>query len=217
MTVALYGHPFSSYTWKGRIALLAGDVEHELRIVDPDHPEHLEVIRSAGPLGKFPVLTDGDTQVFETTTIVEYVARHLAPSAKLLPEDPDAAIAMRMIDRVFDNYVMTPMQHVVGEYLRSPESLDATRVAQAREQLSRSYAWIESWLADYDAGDAITLIECAAAPSLFYADWVEEIGDARPKLKAYRARLLAHPVVARAVGEGRPYRNYFPLGAPDRD
>ena len=39
----------------------------------------------------------------------------------------------------------------------------------------------------------------------------------RPKLKAYRARLLAHPIVARAVEEARPYRPYFPLGAPDRD
>jgi glutathione S-transferase len=61
------------------------------------------------------------------------------------------------------------------------------------------------------------MADCAAAPSLFYADWVEEIGDARPKLKAYRARLLAHPVIVRAVNEGRVYRNYFPLGAPDRD
>ncbi|HET6536336.1 MAG TPA: glutathione S-transferase family protein, partial [Sphingomicrobium sp.] len=42
-------------------------------------------------------------------------------------------------------------------------------------------------------------------------------GGTRPRLKAYRARLLAHPVVARAVDEGRPYRSYFPLGAPDRD
>ena len=41
--------------------------------------------------------------------------------------------------------------------------------------------------------------------------------DERPRLKAYRQRLLAHPIVARAVDEGRPYRHYFPLGAPDRD
>jgi glutathione S-transferase len=52
---------------------------------------------------------------------------------------------------------------------------------------------------------------------LFYADWVEEIGLRRPKLAAYRARLLKQPIVARAVDEGRPYRSYFPLGAPDRD
>jgi glutathione S-transferase len=46
---------------------------------------------------------------------------------------------------------------------------------------------------------------------------VEEIGDERPRLKAFRARLLAHPAVARCVEEVRPYRPYFPLGAPDRD
>jgi glutathione S-transferase len=56
-----------------------------------------------------------------------------------------------------------------------------------------------------------------AAPALFYADWVEEIGPERPKLLGYRARLLQHPVVARVVDEARPYRSYFPLGAPDRD
>jgi len=66
-------------------------------------------------------------------------------------------------------------------------------------------------------GEQFTLADCASAPSLFYADWVEEIDGGHPKLKAYRARLLAHPVVARAVDEARPYRPLFPLGAPDRD
>ena len=64
---------------------------------------------------------------------------------------------------------------------------------------------------------AFTLADCAAAPSLFYADWVERIGPERPRLSAYRARLLAHPPIARAVDEARPYRHFFPLGAPDRD
>ncbi len=36
-------------------------------------------------------------------------------------------------------------------------------------------------------------------------------------LRAYRARLLARPSVAKAVDGGRPYRHYFPLGAPERD
>ena len=65
-------------------------------------------------------------------------------------------------------------------------------------------------------GDAFTLADCAAAPSLFYADWTHEI-PAHKNLKAYRARLLARPSVARAVDERRPYRHYFPLGAPNRD
>lgn len=32
-----------------------------------------------------------------------------------------------------------------------------------------------------------------------------------------RGRLLAHPAVQKSVEGARPYRKYFPLGAPDRD
>ncbi|MDP2149844.1 MAG: glutathione S-transferase family protein, partial [Parvibaculum sp.] len=62
-----------------------------------------------------------------------------------------------------------------------------------------------------------SLADCAAAPSLFYGDWIHRIGDAHPQLRAYRTRLLARPSFARAVEEGRKYRSYFPLGARDRD
>jgi glutathione S-transferase len=86
-------------------------------------------------------------------------------------------------------------------------------------RLCIAYDWLEANLGDgpWAVGEQFTMADCAAAPSLFYADWVQEIGPSRPKLAAYRARLLAHPVVARAVDEGRPYRDFFPLGAPDRD
>ena len=63
----------------------------------------------------------------------------------------------------------------------------------------------------------VTLADAAAAPSLFYADWVHPIGEDRAVLKAYRARLLARPSFARCIDEARPYRGLFPLGAPDRD
>lgn len=52
-------------------------------------------------------------------------------------------------------------------------------------------------------------------PALFYGDWVHPIPDS--PLKAYRTRLLKHPSVARVVDEARPYRHFFPLGAPERD
>ena len=85
--------------------------------------------------------------------------------------------------------------------------------------LDRAYAWLDGILAgrEWAAGDAFSLADCAAAPSLFYADWVHAIGDAYPLLRAYRSRLLAWPAFARAVDEARPFRHYFPLGAPDRD
>jgi glutathione S-transferase len=216
MTLALYGHPFSSYTWKAQIALYAEDIAHEFRIVDGDHPDHAAVVQSAGPAGKFPILADGDTLLFETTTIIEHLALHHAPAGHLIPAEPGMALQARQLDRVFDNYVMANMQNVVDEHLRNRDDPDRARIAEARSRLDRAYAWLESWLPDYSAGDRITLVECAAAPALFYADWVHRI-EGYPRLQAWRAHLLALPAVSRCVEDARPYRPWFPLGAPDRD
>lgn len=214
--LALYGHPFSSYTWKAQIALHALDLDYVLREVGPDSPAHLAfVAEHGGPWGKFPVLVDGDAVLSESTTIIEHLA--LKHPGTLIPDDPVAALAVRNMDRVFDNYVMAAMQVVVDEHIRAPEAPAADRIATARERLRQSYRWLERRLALASPGSAITLVECAAAPALFYADWVEPIGDANPHLRDWRAALLARPEVARCVEAARPYRAYFPPGAPDRD
>lgn len=217
MSLTLYGHPFSSYTWKALIALYGAGIEFEFAIIDADHPENCVVIACAGPLGKFPVLRDGDDLIFEASAIIEHLALNHAFEAALLPDDPEAAIGVRMIDRVFDNYVMNAMQDVVNEYLRDAEDPDKVRIEEARARLERTYAWLETWLEAYPARDSVTLIECAAAPSLFYADWVHPIRETYPRLRQWRAHLLALPPVARCVDEARPYRQYFPLGVPNRD
>ena len=85
--------------------------------------------------------------------------------------------------------------------------------------LETAYAWLDQRMAgrEWAVGDSFSLADCGAAPFLFYADWTHPIGDAYAHVKDYRSRLLARPSVARAVDEARPYRAYFPLGAPDRD
>ena len=85
--------------------------------------------------------------------------------------------------------------------------------------LDKAYGWLDKVLAEREwaAGTAFSLADCAAAPSLFYADWAHPMGDRYPRLRDYRRRLLARPSFARAVDEARPYRPFFPLGAPDRD
>lgn len=215
--LVIYGHPFSSYTWKALIALYAEDLEFEFRIVDADHPENVEFVNLAGPLGKFPVLMDGDNVIFEATSIIEYVSRHFGGLEMLVPKDADAAIGMRMLDRLFDNYVMSPMQDIVAEYQRDRDNPDMTRVAEAQDRLEWSYAWLDGWLEYYPPMDHTSLIECAAAPALFYADWVHPIGEHFARLKIWRSHLLRLPAVARCIEDARPYRDGFPPGAPDRD
>jgi glutathione S-transferase len=161
---------------------------------------------------------DGRT-VLEATAIIEHLAaRHPGPIA-LIPADPDLAVEARMMDRVFDNYVMTPQGKFVWDVLRPEADRDPYGVNEARTMLETIYAWLDERMAarTWAVGETFTLADCAAAPSLFYADWTHEIPAQFTNLKAYRARLLARPSVARAVDGGRPYRHYFPLGAPDRD
>lgn len=220
MALELYGHLFSSYTWKALIALYANGTPFTFRSIDGEHPENAARVQAASPAGKFPLLVDDGVEIFESTAIIEWLTlRHPGP-ALLLPVDPAEAVRTRMLDRVFDNYVMNVMQESVAEVLREGALSPATR-ARVKAQLDRSYRWIDGWLATYaasdPASDAVSLIECAAAPALFYADWVYPVPDACSRLKAWRAHLLALPAVARCVEDARPFRAFFPLGAPDRD
>lgn len=219
MTPQLFAHPFSSYCQKVLIALYENGTDFDYLMLDPDHADILAEWQSLWPVKRFPVLKDGGETVMEATTIIEYLMlRHPGP-VPMLPADPIEALQARMMDRVFDNYIMTPMQKVVFNAIRPEADRDPYGVGQARAMLDDAYAWLDGVLAksEWAAGDTFTLADCAAAPSLFYADWVHPIPDTLPNLRAYRARLLARPSVARTVDEGRPYRAFFPLGAPDRD
>jgi len=214
----LFGHPFSSYTWKAKIALYENATPFVFRMLGPEQPDNGAELARLWPLAKFPVLTDDARTIFEATAIIEHLAVHHPGRVALIPDDRDAAIEARMLDRVFDNYVMDPMQRIVGDRLRPEGRGDAYGVDAARESLDRIYAWLDDRMAQREwAAGAFGLADCAAAPSLFYADWAHPIPDRHTALRAYRARLLARPSVARAVDEARPYRSYFPLGAPDRD
>ncbi len=214
----LYGHPFSSYTWKGLIPLYANGTPFEFRSVDPgEGAENGKFVAAAHPAGKFPVLVDGETVVVEATSIVEYLAVHHPGPAPLIPTDPADAVVARMLDRVFDNYVMHHMNRVVVAHIVGGGSPDQDEIDSAKEALRRVYRWLEDWLTSNALPPHVSLVSCAAAPSLFYADWVEPIPEDHPNLRQLRAELLALPPVARCVDDARPFRHYFPPGAPDRD
>lgn len=213
----LHAHPFSSYSWKVMIALYENGTPFELRLLE-DEASWAELER-LWPIRLMPVLVDGDRTVAEASIIIEYLAMVHSGPVELIPSDPDEALRARFLDRVFDNYVMAPMQRIVGNQLRPEGDRDPHGVAEARTKLDRAYRWIDANMpADgWALGETFTLADCAAAPSLFYADWAHPIPEHCANTRAYRARLLSHPSIVRVVDEARPYRRYFPLGAPDRD
>jgi glutathione S-transferase len=217
MSIEFYAHPFSSYCQKALIALYENDIPFTYRSLET--PGVGEELARLSPMKKFPILVEDGRTIFEATSIIEYLAVHRPGPVALIPRDPDAAVEARMLDRFFDNYVMTPQGKFVFDAMRPEGARDPHGVDEARAMLETSYAWLDQRMSgrEWAAGDDFSLADCAAAPSLFYADWTHPIPEGLTNLKAYRARLLARPSFARAVDEARPFRSYFPLGAPDRD
>lgn len=215
----LYAHPFSSYCQKVLIALYENATPFELRMLAPDDAQVMTELEELWPFRRFPVLVDDGRPVIESSIIIEHLQVHHPGPVRLIPDDPRAALEVRFMDRFFDLYVSTPQQKVVFDALRAPESRDPAGVSDARRMLETSYRWLDRTMAgrEWAAGGAFSLADCAAAPALFYADWTHPIDAAFANVRAYRERLLARPSFARAVDEARPYRPYFPLGAPDRD
>lgn len=219
LTLKLYAHPFSSYCQKVLIALYENDTPFEWRLLAPENPDAMGEFESLWPIRRFPLLVDDGRAVAEASIIIEHLSLHHPGPVRLIPEDPGAALDVRLMDRFFDNYVSTPQQKLVLDSLRTPENRDSKGVDEARAMLETAYRWLDDRMAGrtWAAGDAFSLADCAAAPALFYGDWSHPIDKSFANVHAYRKRLLERPSFARAVNEARPYRPLFPLGAPDRD
>jgi glutathione S-transferase len=215
MSLTLHMHPLASYCWKVLIALYENDTPFAANIVDLGDPEAAAVFKALWPTAKMPLLRDEarDRAVPETSIIIEYLQAAYPGPVRFIPDHPEAALRTRLMDRLFDLYVMTPMQAIVGDRIRPADvAKDSYGVAQARAQLAMAYDLLETELAGrtWAAGDTFSLADCAAAPALFYADKVAPLGEEHSNVSAYLDRLLARPSFARVLQEAEPYFAMFP-------
>lgn len=219
MALTLHSHPLSSYCWKVLIALYEKGLPFEARTVDLGDAGARAAFAALWPTGKIPLLQDGERFVPETSVQIEHLDLHHG-GARMLPGDPAAQLEVRLWDRLFDNYVMSALQHAVGHYLRPEDQRDPLALDTARQQLAMAYGMIEARMpgTTWAVGETFTLADCAAAPSLFYASIFMPFPDGHPRLSAYFERLIARPSVARVIADARPFLKYFPLAdrAPAR-
>jgi glutathione S-transferase len=215
MALKLYYHPLASFCHKVLIALYEGGIPFEPVVVDLGDEKSTADFRAVWPMAKMPVLRDearGRT-VAESTVVIEYLDAFYPGATRLIPADPDRAWQARMWDRFFDHYVQEPMQKVVGDRLRPAGRSDPFGVEQAVAQLHTSYGAIEQLLElkSWALGSDFTLVDCSAAPALFYADTVAPFGREHGRLAAYLDRLMARPSFARVLSEAQPYFKLFPM------
>ena len=209
----LYYHPLSSYCWKVLIPLYENDTPFERGMME--EPGVAEAWLALWPIGKFPVLRDEARHLTlgEASIIIEYLGQRCPGPFRPIPADAERALEVRLMDRLFDNYVMAPMQAIVADRIRADGSSDPLAVGQARQMLGKAYAMLEARMAGrhWAAGDDFTLADCAAAPALFYADKIEPMRGGFPALAAYLDRLEARDSFARVLEEKASWWHLFPF------
>lgn len=209
----LHYHPLSSCCHKVLIAIDVLGIEVGLRLLNLGDAAERSAHLALWPMGKMPLLVDQGRPIPETSIIIEHLQRHhTSPGRTLIPHDPEQALDVRLWDRLFDLYVMTPMQACTADLLRPEGERDVHGVARAREGLLSAYALIDSHLEGrtWVAGDAFSMADCAAAPALFYALTYVPFTPEHARLAAYFDRLMDHSPVARTIDQARPYLKFYP-------
>jgi glutathione S-transferase len=208
--IELYYHPLASYCWKPLIALYEAGTAFEPRMVDLANPDARAAFLALWPTGMMPLLVDNGRAVPESSIIVEYIG-----GSRLLPSDPDAQLQARLWDRLFDTYVMTPMQAIVADTFRPEGAHDPISVEKAKATLAMAYGMIDRHMErrEWAAGNAFSMADCAAFPALFYAETLVPFLANRAHVAAYFERLLARPSVARTLEQAQPYLHFYPFHA----
>lgn len=212
-SLTLHYHPLSSYCHKVLIAIDVLGIDVDRQLLNLGDAKERAAFLALWPTGKMPLLIDHGRPIPETSIIIEHLQRHHAQAGRtLIPQDADAALEVRLWDRLFDLYVMTPMQALTGDLLRPEGERDALGVARARDGLLSAYALINRQLEGrtWITGDAFSMADCAAAPALFYALTYVPLPPQHVNLTAYFDRLMAWPPVALTIDQARPYFRFYP-------
>ena len=214
MSLTLYYHPLSSFCWKVLIALPENGTPFKPVSVNLGDPGERAALLKLWPVGKFPVLRDDarNQTVPESSIIIDYLDRFYPGGIRFTPADGDTVWQTRLKDRFYDLYVHLPTQAIVGNRLRPANAKDPHGVEEAKARLRTSFDMIEAEMAGrtWAMGESFTIADCAASPSLYYANKVLPFRDTHRHVAAYFDRLMARPAFARVLEEAKPYAHLFP-------
>jgi glutathione S-transferase len=213
MQPILHYHPLSSCCHKVLIALYELGIEFEPRLLNLGDASQRDAFIALWPIGKMPLLQEGSQVIPETSIIIEHLVQAYGPPDQtLIPRNGNDALEVRLMDRLSDFYLMTPMQAIVGDRLRAESDRDRHTVEKARTTLSTTYQLLDQKLTGrrWIAGDAFSLADCAVAPALFFAATLVPIPKECQRLGAYFERLVERPSVKRTLDEARPFFEFYP-------
>ena len=195
---------FAPNSRAGRIVWLLEELELPYEINKMAfHPKDLksDEHRARHPLGRVPVLDDGDVRIFESGAIVEYVlARHKNGGLKPEVDDPLFPEFLQWF-HYCEGMVMPPVNTIVVQtLLLPPDRRDETALGQAQRLLSKALVPVDEALAgrDYLIGD-FSAADIMLGHACFMSNRLGCVSDDMPNLKAYVERVAARPAFKTAI------------------
>jgi len=176
-------------------------LEYELNRMD-FHPKDLksDEHRARHPLGRIPVLEDGDVTLWESGAIAEYILeRHKNGGLKPSPDAPNYPKYLQWF-HYCEGMIMPPINTIVVQtILLPPERRDETALGQAQRLLGRAVQPVEDDMVgkDYVAGD-FTAADTMIGHSIMMSERMGIVNENHPNLMAYIERLKARPALQKA-------------------
>jgi glutathione S-transferase len=200
----LYYAPASSYSQRVLIALYEKELDFtpiEVNLFDAEsRNQYLQI----NPFGKIPTLiTDDGEVILEAAIQVEYLDSY-QNEIPLIPQDSHVNLEMRMLERIIDVYINGGREALFKDAQREPEERGKKEVVKAKKLLESACNLLDEKLANRNwlIGDAFTLADCSAAPTLSYLRIVYNYEHLQ-NLTAYFKRLSAKPSVAKVFNDGK--------------
>ena len=207
--VTLYEHPLSPYAQKVKIALREKGVGFEIATpVAFGSGSAAGDFAATNPRAEVPLLVDGETSVFDSTIILEYIEDRW-PTPPLLPTAAADRARVRTIEDVMDTH-FEAINWGLGEiawFGRATGELADNLRAAAADQTQGYFSWLENQLAGrawfnggtFGWGDLAVVPHVAASLAS---------GNAPIKgssLADWMTRALERPSVAQTVAEARAF------------
>jgi glutathione S-transferase len=195
---------FAPNSRAGRIVWLFEELELPYEINKMAfHPKDLksDEHRKRHPLGRVPVVEDGDVTIFESGAIVDYVLeRHKNGGLKPAVESSEFPAYLQWF-HYCEGMVMPPMNTIVVQtILLPPDRRDAKVLEQAQRLLSKALAPVDEALGgkDYLIGD-FSAADVMLGHSCFMANGLGCVPDELENINAYVARIEARPAFQTAI------------------
>jgi glutathione S-transferase len=195
---------FAPNSRAGRIVWLLEELglEYELNKM-AFHPKDLksDEHRARHPLGRVPVLEDGDVSIYESGAIVEYImARHGDGGLKPPVDAPEFPEYLQWF-HYCEGMVMPPVNTImVHSVLLPPDRRDPNALAQAQRLLSRAVAPVDAALEgrEYLVGP-FTAADIMLGHALFMANRLGQVSDEMKNLKGYIEGIQGRPAFQKAM------------------